>query len=229
MAAAALCNPHGEPWPPRAVEFAMKTLLTLLTPLTLLFALLLPLSKAALAQDQSPEALVRQITEDVLHAIKSDKALQAGDRQKALALAEAKVLPYLDFAEMTRLAAGRAWNSATAQERERLVNAFRAMLVRTYANAIDVYRGQTMQVDASRVPPGATEATVRNRYISSGRATPVDYQMRKLPEGWKVYDIVIDGISLVLTYRTQFEDAARRSGVEGLILQLQDKNEPGKR
>lgn len=187
-------------------------------------------SIAATPHDKSPETLVRQITGDVLHAIQSDKALQAGDRQKALALAEEKVLPYLDFTEMTRLAAGRAWNSATTQERERLVNAFRAMLVRTYANAIDVYRGQTMQVEASRVPPGETEATVRNRYISADRrSVPVDYQMRKLPEGWKIYDIVVDGISLVLTYRSQFETVARTSGVEGLIKQLQAKTQAANR
>jgi len=193
----------------------------------LLFALLLPASLPLNAQEQSPEALVRQITNDVLDAIRKDAALQAGDRQKALALAEAKVLPHLDFAEMTRLAAGRVWNTATPTQREQLVKAFRAMLVRTYANAIDVYRGQTMQVDAARVQANASEATVRNRYLSPGKpATPVDYQMRKTAEGWKVYDIVVDGISLVLTYRSQFEDGARNGGIDGLIKQLQDKTEP---
>ena len=196
----------------------------------LLFAALLPLSPAAHAQaqpaDVSPEAMVRQITDDVLDAIKQDKALQSGDKQKALALAEQKVLPHLDFVEMTRLAAGRAWNSATADQRNRLVAAFRAMLVRTYANAIDVYRGQTMMVEPSRVPVSATEATVRNRYMSPGkRPTPVDYVMRKGADGWKIYDIVVDGISLVLTYRSQFEEAGRSAGLEGLIKQLQDKTQ----
>lgn len=197
---------------------------TLLT--AMLLGLAAPLAPASSSNDQSPEALVRKITGDVLDAIKSDKDLQAGDRQKALALAEEKVLPYLDFIEMTRLASGRAWNSATPVERDRLVKAFRAMLVRTYANAIDVYRGQTMRVEPSRVPPGETEATVRNRYIGADRRqVPVDYQMRKLPEGWKIYDIVVDGISLVLTYRTQFETAARTSGVDGLIRQLEAKTQ----
>lgn len=196
------------------------------TILSLLFALLLPFSMPVQAQssDSTPEAMVRQITTDVLDAIKSDAGLQAGDKQKALALAEQKVLPHLDFVEMTRLAAGRTWNTASPEQRDRLVAAFRAMLVRTYANAIDVYRGQTMMVEHSRVPASATEATVRNRYVSPGRRpTPVDYVMRKEPGGWKIYDIVVDGISLVLTYRSQFEEAARNSGVEGLITQLQDK------
>jgi phospholipid transport system substrate-binding protein len=196
------------------------------------FALFVPLSllnaqTPARAAEQSPEELVRQITNDVLDAIKQDKALQSGDKQKALALAEQKVLPYLDFVEMTRLAAGRTWNTATQEQKDRLVAAFRAMLVRTYANAIDVYRGQTMMVEPARVPTSATEATVRNRYVSPGRRpTPVDYMMRKGAGGWKIYDIVVDGISLVLTYRSQFEDSARSSGVEGLIKQLQEKTQP---
>jgi phospholipid transport system substrate-binding protein len=205
----------------------MKTILSPL--LTLLFALLVPLSLPAQAQstDQSPEDLVRKVTQDVLDAIKQDKALQSGDKQKALALAEQKVLPHLDFAEMTRLASGRSWNTATPEQRERLVSAFRAMLVRTYANAIDVYRGQTMMVDTARVPANATEATVRNRYVSPGRRpTPVDYAMRKTNGEWKIYDIVVDGISLVLTYRSQFEESARNSGIEGLIKQLQEKTAP---
>jgi len=197
------------------------------TILALVFALFLPLAHAqtpAPVADGSPEGLVRKVTTDVLEAVKSDAGLQAGDKQKALALAEQKVLPHLDFTEMTRLAAGRTWNTATPEQRERLVAGFRAMLVRTYANAIDVYRGQTMMVEPARVPTSATEATVRNRYVSPGRRpTPVEYSMRKGADGWKIYDIVVDGISLVLTYRSQFEEAARNTGVEGLITQLQDK------
>jgi len=200
----------------------MKTLIALA------FALSLPIAAPLLAQtppaDQSPEAMVRQITDDVLAAIKQDTALQAGDKQKALALAEQKVLPHLDFVEMTRLASGRNWNTATPDQRDRLVAAFRAMLVRTYANAIDVYRGQTMMVEPARIPTTATETTVRNRYVSPGRRpTPVEYSMRKGTNGWKIYDIVVDGISLVLTYRSQFDEAARNTGIEGLISQLQDK------
>ena len=200
----------------------MKTLIALAFALFLPFAA--PLAAQAQPNDGSPEGLVRQVTTDVLEAVKSDTGLQAGDKQKALALAEKKVLPHLDFTEMTRLAAGRSWNSAPPEQRERLISAFRAMLVRTYANAIDVYRGQTMMVEPARVPTSATEATVRNRYVSPGRRpTPVEYTMRKGADGWKIYDIVVDGISLVLTYRSQFEETARNSGMEGLITQLQDK------
>ena len=200
----------------------MKTLIALVFALSRPFAA--PLHAQTPPADQSPEAMIRQITDDVLAAIKQDTGLQSGDTQKALALAEQKVLPHLDFVEMTRLASGRNWNTATPDQRDRLVAAFRAMLVRTYANAIDIYRGQTMMVEPGRVPTSATETTVRNRYVSPGnRPTPVEYSMRKGAGGWKIYDIAIDGISLVLNYRSQFDEAARNTGIEGLIAQLQDK------
>ncbi|MGH8705787.1 MAG: MlaC/ttg2D family ABC transporter substrate-binding protein [Burkholderiales bacterium] len=189
----------------------------------LLFALLQSLSVAA--QELGPEELVRKVTADVLDAIKSDKALQAGDRKKALALAEQKVLPHVDFREATQLAVGKSWGGATPEQREKLVSEFRTMLVRIYSNAIDEYRGQTLKVQPLRLAPGATEATVRNQYLRPGRPpVPIEYAMRKTPEGWKIYDIVVEGVSLVITYRAEFEQVTRQSGVEGLIKRLQQKN-----
>jgi phospholipid transport system substrate-binding protein len=182
---------------------------------------------AAFAQEMKPEDMVRRVTEDVLAAIKSDKALQAGDRQKALALAEQKVMPHIDFAEATKLAVGRAWTGATPEQQKKLVDEFRAMLVRIYSNAIDVYRGQTMQVQPVSMPAGATDVTVRNQYIRPGQPpVHVDYAMRKTPQGWKIYDINVEGMSLVLTYRSEFEQVTRQSGVEGLLKRLAEKNTP---
>lgn len=182
---------------------------------------------AAFAQEMKPEEMVRKVTEDVLAAIKSDKALQAGDRQKALALAEQKVMPHIDFAEATKLAVGKAWTSATPEQQKKLVDEFRAMLVRIYSNAIDVYRGQTMRVQPVSTPAGSTDVTVRNQYIRPGQPpVHVDYAMRKTPEGWKIYDITVEGMSLVLTYRSEFEQVTRQSGVEGLLKRLAEKNTP---
>ena len=192
-------------------------------------ALILALvSSAAFAQqDLKPEELVRKVTEDVLAAIKSDKALQAGDRQKALALAEQKVLPHIDFAEATRLAVGRAWSTANSDQQRKLVAEFRAMLVRIYSNSIDAYRGQTLRVQPLKITPGATDVTVRNQYLRPGQPpVSVDYAMRKTPEGWKIYDITVEGMSLVLTYRSEFEQVTRQSGVEGLLKRLAEKNTP---
>ena len=180
---------------------------------------------AAAAQELGPEELVRKVTADVLETVKADQQLQSGDRKKALALAEAKILPHVDFREATLLAAGKSWNSATPAQQTQLVNEFRSMLVRIYSNSIDVYRGQTLKVLPVRLPQGATETVVRNQYLREGRPpVAVEYSMKKTPEGWKIYDITVEGVSLVLTYRAEFEAITRTSGVDGLIKRLQQKN-----
>ena len=191
------------------------------------FAFVLPFIFAfhASAQDVAPDALVSKVTADVLDAIKSDKQLQAGDRKKALALAEQKILPHVDFREAARLASSKAWNSATPEQQDQLVNEFRSLLVRIYSNAIDVYRGQTMKVLPVRMASGATEVTGRNQYLSAGQPpVPVDYAMKKTPEEWQIYDITVDGVSLVLTYRDEFAQITRVSGIDGLIKRLKEKN-----
>jgi phospholipid transport system substrate-binding protein len=194
----------------------MKTLVVLLS-------FLLPFETGA--QEIRPDDLVRKVTADVLDAIKADKQMQAGDRKKALALAEQKILPHIDFREAALLAMGRSWYTATPAQQDQVVNEFRTMLVRIYSNSIDVYRGQTLKVLPVRMAAGATEVTVRNQYLRDGRPpVPVEYSMRKTPEGWKIYDIAIEGVSLVLTYRAEFENITRASGVDGLIKRLQQKN-----
>jgi len=191
----------------------------------LLLALSFFLTLPAVAQELAPDELVRKVTVDVLESIKSDKQLQAGDRKKALALAEQKILPYVDFREAATLATGRAWQTATPEQQGQIVDQFRAMLVRIYSDAIGVYRGQTMKVLPMRQAPSATEATVRNQYVKPG-APPVsvEYAMRKTPEGWKIYDITVEGVSLVLTYRSEFDQITRTSGIDGLIKRLAEKN-----
>lgn len=183
------------------------------------------IGNSVLAQDAGPEALVKKITEDVMAAIKSDKDLAAGDRQKAMKLAEEKILPYVDFEEATRLAVGRGWKEATPEQRKKLVNEFRNMLVRTYSNAIGAYEGQTMKVLPSRVKPTESEATVRNQFArAGGQPVLVDYSMRKTDSGWKIYDIVVEGVSLVLTYRSEFDAVVKQQGIDGLIKRLAQKN-----
>ena len=195
-----------------------------------IFACLMALALPARAQqDLGPEELVRKVTQDVLDAIRSDKQLAAGDKQKALKLAEEKVLPHIDFEEAARLAVGRAWAQATPEQRKKLVEEFRKMLVRTYSNAISAYEGQTMKVLPVRMKPGDTEVTVHNRYIrAGGQPLPVDYQMHKTDQGWKIYDITVEGVSLVLTYRSEFDAVVKQSGIDGLIKRLEEKNTPAK-
>jgi phospholipid transport system substrate-binding protein len=175
--------------------------------LVLVLACALP----AAAQGLDPESLVKQVTREVLEEIRRDAALQAGDREKAIRLAEEKVLPHVDFREATRLAVGRAWSQATEEQRARLAAEFRAMLLRTYSNAISAYRGQTMKVQPVRMRPGA-------------RPVAVDYAMHKTAEGWKIYDFVVEGISLVITYRSEFGAILGESDIDGLIERLAAKN-----
>ena len=192
-------------------------------------ACLMALAPARAQQDLGPEELVRKVTQDVLDAIRSDRQLAAGDRQKALKLAEEKVLPHIDFEEATRLAVGRAWARAAPEQRNKLVEEFRRMLVRTYSSAISAYEGQTMQVLPVRMKPGDTEVTVHNRYIrAGGKPLPVDYAMHKTAEGWRIYDITVEGVSLVLTYRSEFDALVKQSGIDGLIKRLEEKNTPAK-
>ena len=198
-----------------------------MTQLLKLLAVLLFLPLGALAQDLGPEELVKKITEDVLAAVKSDKQLAAGDRQKVVKLAEEKILPHVDFEEATRLAVGRGWAQATPEQKKKLVQEFRNMLVRTYSNAIGAYEGQTMKVQPSRVKPGDAEATVRNQFIRpGGKPVLIDYQMRKTAQNWKIYDIVVEGVSMVLTYRSEFDAVVKQEGIDGLIKRLSQKNTP---
>jgi phospholipid transport system substrate-binding protein len=190
--------------------------------LTILFSFV---PAAAAQQHAGPEQLVQKITEEVLTAIKSDQQLAGGDKVKAIKLAEEKVLPYIDFEEATRLAVGRAWSQASPEQRKRLVSEFRNMLVRTYSNAIEAYQGQSLKVLPSRKQDAKEEATVRAQFIRPGAPPlPLEFQMRKTGSDWKVYDIAVEGISLVLTYRSEFDAVVKQEGIDGLIKRLAQKN-----
>jgi phospholipid transport system substrate-binding protein len=200
----------------------MKRILGVLTALLFLPGFLL-------AQEFGPEELVKKVTQEIFDAIKSDEQLAAGDKRKAIKLAEEKILPHVDFEEATRLAVGRGWAQATPGQKEQLVSEFRNMLVRTYSNAITAYQGQTLKVMPVRMKPGDTDVTVHNQFIrAGGRPVLLDYSMRKTESGWKIYDIVVEGVSLVLTYRSEFDAVVKQEGIDGLIRRLAPKNTPAK-
>ncbi len=187
------------------------------------------LAAPALAQQLSPQQLVQKITDDVLAAVKTDRQLAAGDKQKALKVAEEKVLPYVDFQYATRLAVGRSWRQATPEQRQRLVSEFRNMLVRTYSNSVSAYQGQTLKVLPQRGKGENTEdeATVHTQFVrAGGQPLPIDFSMHKAGSEWKVYDITVEGVSLVLTYRSEFDAIVKQQGIDGLIQALANKNMP---
>ena len=179
------------------------------------FAALLFAGGAAAQQQLGPDQLVQKITDEVLAAIKSDKQL------------EEKVLPYIDFEQATRLAVGRAWREATPEQRKRLVTEFRNMLVRTYSNAIQAYEGQTLKVLPARGKQDPEETVVRTQFVrAGGQPLPIDFTMHQKDNVWKVYDITVEGVSLVMTYRSEFDAIVKQEGIDGLIKRLASKNIP---
>jgi phospholipid transport system substrate-binding protein len=185
------------------------------------------LAVSAWAQNLAPDQLVQKITDEILAAIKSDKQLAAGDKQKAVKLAEEKVLPYVDFEQATRLAVGRAWREATPEQKKRLVTEFRNMLVRTYSNAISAYEGQTLKVLPARGKQDPEETVVRTQFIrAGGQPLPIEFTMHQKEGTWKVYDITVEGVSLVMTYRSEFDAIVKQEGIDGLIKRLASKNIP---
>ena len=187
----------------------------------------LALAGGVRAQSLAPDQLVQKITDEVLAAIKGDKELAAGDKQKALKLAEEKVLPYIDFERATRLAVGRGWREATPEQRQRLVAEFRNMLVRTYSNAIEAYQGQTLKVLPARGKQDPEDTVVRTQFVrAGGQPLTIEFHMRQAEMSWKVYDIVVEGVSLVMTYRSEFDAVVKQEGLDGLIKRLAQKNSP---
>jgi len=181
---------------------------------------------ACLASAQeAPDAVVKRVAEDILATVRADKELQAGNLTKAKQLLETKLVPNFDFARMTALAMGRNWRTATPEQQKQLTDEFRTLLVRTYSGALANYRDNTMDYKPLRMNPGDTEATVRTEVRRPGQAAvQIDYSMEKLPEGWKAYDVIVGGVSLVTNYRDEFNDAVKSSGIDGLIATLMKKN-----
>jgi phospholipid transport system substrate-binding protein len=178
------------------------------------------------AQDLAPDALAKKVTDEVLTILRSDKDIQSGNTRKVYDLVEAKVLPHFNFTRMTRLAVGAPWRQASAAQQQSLTNEFRSLLVHTYASAFTQYRDQTIDYRPLKMQPGDTEVTVQSRIKQSGGQDPIDvnYSMEKTDQGWKVYDVVIAGVSLVQNYRSSFNSEIQKSGIDGLIASLTTKN-----
>ena len=186
--------------------------------------LLVLVAVPALAQE-APDALVKRVAQEALSIIKTDPKVQAGDQAHIRDLIEAKIAPHFDMDRMTALAAGRAYRQATPEQKKRLSDEFKSLLIRTYSNALNQYRDQTLQYEPLRADPNATEVTVRTQVIRPGQ-TPVsiDYSMEKTPSGWKAYDVIVGGVSLVTNYRDEFTQQVREGGIDGLIKALAAKN-----
>lgn len=180
----------------------------------------------ARADDAAPDALIKNVSNEVLTIVRQDKDIQAGNTKKTMDLIETKVLPHFNFNRMTALAVGRDWRTATPEQQKILVNEFRTLLVRTYSNALTAYRDQTVEFKPLRMGAGDTDVMVRSEMRQPGaKPVSIDYSLEKGPNGWKVYDVVVAGVSLVTNYRETFAAEVRTAGIDGLIKTLQTKNQ----
>lgn len=188
--------------------------------------LLLVFSASTYADNIAPDVLVKGTTVEVTTILKRDKAVLLNDSQKLYALIDAKVLPHFDFNQMTTLAVGRYWRQATPAQQQALVKEFRTLLVRTYANALAEFNNQVIEFKPFTMAANATDVTVQTQVKQPGaQPIPIDYSMEKTDTGWKVYDVSIDGVSLVTNYRSSFGTEIRNSGVDGLIRTLATRNQ----
>lgn len=186
---------------------------------------LLAVLPAHAAEVVAPDALAKNVTEEVLAILRADKEIHAGDLSKAVELIETRILPHFDFPTTTRLVMGKNWAQATPEQRQALTSEFRTLLVRTYAASLTLYRDQSIDYRPLKLTPRDTDVIVKS-VVRQARGEPisVDYAMEKTEGGWKVYDVKIAGISLVENYRTTFSAEIQRSGVDGLIKALAEKN-----
>ncbi len=190
--------------------------------IAVVFAVLLV--SPALAQE-APDVLVKRVTEEVLEIVRKDRDIQNGSTQKAVELVDQKVLPHFDFRHMTALAVGKDWKKASPGQQQQLTAEFKTLLVRTYSNALTSYKNQKIVYKPFKMNPGDSEVLVRTEVIQPGsKPVQIDYNLEKADGGWKVYDVVVAGISLVTNYRDQFAQEVRSGGIDGLIAAIAAKN-----
>ncbi len=175
---------------------------------------------------EAPDELVKRTAEDVLTIIKADKDIQAGNQEKLFALTEEKILPNFNFDKVSRLVLGKNWTKATPEQKTAFQSEFKSLLLRTYATALSKYKNQTIEYAPLHMSDGATTASVKTSIVQpGGQPIAVNYTLEKQADvTWKVYDIVIEGVSLVTNYRSQFAQEIRQNGLDSLIKKLADKN-----
>jgi phospholipid transport system substrate-binding protein len=177
---------------------------------------------------QAPDALVRQISGEVIEAAKADKAIQAGDVARISALVDAKVLPAVNFEVMTRSAVGPQWRSATPEQRAKLQTEFKALLLRVYSGALTQVKDQTVEVTRTQPVQGSTQVVVQSEVRGKGEPIKLDYRLDRFNDAWKIIDVNVGGIWLVQSYRSQFGQVLSSGGIDGLITRLVELNKGGK-
>ena len=193
---------------------------------TLSMALALGAAQAQTAT--APDALIKQVSTEVIDTVKSDKAIQAGDVGKIIALVDTKVMPHVNFQRMTASAVGRHWRGATPEQQKRLQDEFKILIVRTYAGALTQVKDQTVQLKPMRAAAEDSEVVVRTEVKGKGDPIQLDYRLEKNGTGWKIYDVNVLGVWLVENYRNSFAQEISAGGIDGLIAKLAERNKTAK-
>jgi phospholipid transport system substrate-binding protein len=194
------------------------------TAATLVFATSV-IAAPAPATNEAPDVLVKRISADVIDTVKADKDIQAGNRNRIMDLVNSKILPYVDAEKMTAQAAGRFWRQATPEQQKRLTEEFRTLLVYTYSGALSQIKNETVEFKPMRSEPTDTDVEVRSQVnVTRGEPITLNYRLAKANGGWKIYDINVLGAWLVETYKGTFAAEINKSGVDGLITKLADRN-----
>lgn len=183
----------------------------------------LALVGSGLAQ-ATPDALVKRISGEVLDVAKTDKAIQAGDVNKIIALVDTKVMPSVNFEVMTRSAVGPQWRQASAEQRSKLQAEFKTLLVRVYAGALTQIKDQTVEITRTQPVPQSTQVVVQSEVRGQGEPIKLDYRLDKFGEDWKIIDVNVGGIWLVTSYRSQFAQELGKGGIDGLVGALVERN-----
>lgn len=191
----------------------------------LLIALLTFTAASVAADMESPDVLIKRISQEILDTAKTDKQIQAGNQQRITALVQEKIIPYVDFQRMTALAAGRFWRDASPEQQASLTAEFRTLLIYTYSGAISQVRNQKIDFKPMRNDPADTEVEVRSMVLQPrGEPIQLNYRLEKTPSGWKIYDVNILGAWLVETYKGSFASEISKGGIDGLIKTLSERN-----
>lgn len=174
--------------------------------------------------NQAPDLFIKEVSTDVLDSVRSDKAIQAGDVQKVGALVDAKVMPYVNFQRMTATAVGRYWRQATPEQKQRLQEEFKTLLVRTYSGALSQVKDQNVRLKPLRAGADDKEVVVRTEVLGGGDPIQLDYRLEKTASGWKIFDVNVLGVWLVQNYNSSFAQEIGAGGIDGLISKLAEKN-----
>ncbi|HXW63619.1 MAG TPA: ABC transporter substrate-binding protein [Burkholderiaceae bacterium] len=208
-----------------SLVFAAVARLNLLITAVLVLVFWMPLSDALAADEERPDAMILRVSADVLDAIRNDKAVRAGDFDRVQKLVNERILPYVDFDKMTRLAVGRSWRGASSEQRGELIDQFRTLLLRTYSGALSKVTDHKVRLRPARGQDSPNDVIVRTEVVpSQGEPITLDYRLEKTPEGWKIYDMNILGVWLVETYKSEFAESISQGGVDALIKALTEKN-----